>query len=105
MVRWSRYVKKEKAWYDPVIIASISYEGVVGTKTVYSPLDFLHLFPKEENVYGTINEDVMTPTNLIRYVDIKYNRTFSNGVDKNYVIRFEYNPLTKKFTAISEKQV
>ena len=58
-----------------------------------------------ENVYGTIYDDVMTTENPIKFVDITYIRKFSENNERKYVIRFAYNPITKEYKAVSEREI
>lgn len=108
-VRWSRYEgnSSEGEWYDPVRLATLSHEGVVGQNDVCSfwiPFYGCTSYHKE-NIYGTIYDDVMTAENPINFVDITYTRTYSSNNTKKYVIRFAYNPTTKEYKAVSEKEI
>ena len=101
--RWSRYTAG--AWYDPMRLAYLTKQVKVGEEEVCDFWLFICLSSHKEDIMATVYDDVMESTNLIKYVDVTYDRTFSNGYEKSYVVRFEYNSTDKKFTAISERQI
>ena len=107
-VRWSRFEGGyDSGWYDPVRLATLSHQGVVGQEDVCAVwIPYVGcIYSYKKDVYGTIYDDVMTTENPIKFVDITYTREFSSNNTKKYVIRFAYNPITKEYKAVSEREI